>query len=1287
MSSVSYQIPTLLDKMTSTDKDLRFMATNDLMSELQKDSIKLDDDCERKVVTMLLRLLADTNGEVQNLAVKCLGPLVSKVKSGQVEAVVDTLCQSMLASQEQLRDISSIALKTVVNELPPLTSASAAGSGSLTASHQQLATSISCRVIVQLCRAVSVTSDVSVQLEALDIMSDLLARFGSVLVSYHSSILEALHPQLASSRLAVRKRTVSALGHLVLSCSGELYQKLIQLLLEKVDTSRDTSTLRTYINAVAAISREAGHRFGEYLETALPLVTRHCRVSESGEADNDDDDDELREQCLLALEAFVHKCPREVTPHIPSIVELCLHFLCHDPNYNYSADDSVLEAVDDDGDDAMTGTPAAPDAEDDDYAGDDDEQDYSDDDDMSWKVRRAAAKCLDTVVSTRPELLLYLYRTVSMPLLNRFKEREENVKLDIFNVYISLLRQTKASVSSMTETNDQTVDSESPITALQQQVPFLVRVVHRQLQEHSAKTRQGCFTLLKELIAVRRGVLTEHIRLVMPAVLTALSEQNEASNMKIDTLVFLRCLLVDHPASVFHPHIARLLPALLAAVADPFYKIAAEALHVLQQMVSVIRPLDGASQFDFVPFTVPVYTATLQRLVAADLDQEVKERAISCMGQVLSVLGDQLVEQLPGCLPILLERLRNEMTRLATVRALTAVAASPLAPHLSPILSDTLALVHTFLRKNQRSLKLSSLQLLEQLVAGKQVRAAQLQPVLLELPPLLVDTDLHVAQRALALLSRVCQPQPALPPLVDANTLYQVLLPPVVQLTRSPLLQGTALRAVTEFFSAVMNSGLLPYDKVVAELVKPIAEHSSPGSLSTSAAPLSHAPLHKQAFTSISQCVAAVCGSDSDIFGQLVPHFMAQIGANNTSDAERTLALLCIGEIGKRCDMTAVPNLLDTVLSAFDRQSEEVKQATSHAIGLLTSGNMECLLPAVLHQIATEPRHQFLLLHSLKEIITSCWQSQTPLGQHEERVWQQLLAHCEECEEGTRNVVAECVGRLTLLSPERLLPRLQQLLHQQAGDRPLMKTTIVAAVKYTICDRPLPIDALLRRYLPDFLGTLSDPLPQVRRVALVTFNSAAHNKPSLVRELLDQLLPLLYAETKIRKEMIRVVEMGPFKHTVDDGLDLRKAGYECMYTLLDTCLDRLDVFTFLNHIEDGLKDDYDIKMLTYMMLVRLTDLVPNAVLQRLDRLVDPLRATCTVKVKQNSVKQEFEKQDELKRSALRVTVALMTIPDADKNIQLCEFVSYIKSNSDLMALFESVQQDSTSDPTTMMDLS
>lgn len=83
----------------------------------------------------------------------------------------------------------------------------------------------------------------------------------------------------------------------------------------------------------------------------------------------------------------------------------------------------------------------------------------------------------------------------------------------------------------------------------------------------------------------------------------------------------------------------------------------------------------------------------------------------------------------------------------------------------------------------------------------------------------------------------------------------------------------------------------------------------------------------------------------------------------------------------------------------------------------------------------------------------------------------------------------------------------------------------------------------------------------------------------------------------LQQELIREVEMGPFKHKVDDGLDIRKAAFECMYTLLDTCLDRLDIFDFLQHLQHGLWDHYDIKMLAYLMVARLAQLAPSAVLQ------------------------------------------------------------------------------------------
>ncbi|RXG58982.1 Cullin-associated NEDD8-dissociated protein 1 [Armadillidium vulgare] len=1236
--------------MTSSDKDYRFMATNDLI----------------------------------------LGPLVNKVKELHVYSIVEALCDHMMSDKEQLRDMSSLALKTVINELP--------------SSSTSLVGNICKRVTDKLSEAiVKFQDDVSIQLEALDILGDLLSRFGSLLVSFHPQMIEALLPQLSSPRLAVRKRTIVALSYLVISCSPSIYAKLMNYLIDELSKNKSTSMTRTYIQCISAISRQAGHKFGEYLERVMPLVIQYVAVN----------DDELREYCISACDSFTLRCPKEITLHLPV-------------------------------------------------------------------VRRASAKCLEAVISTRHEMLMDFYKTVSPMLISRFKEREENVKVDIFNAYISLLRQTKPSVSLVIDP-DAMEQEEGTISMLKQQVPSLVKAVHRQMREKSIKTRQGCFALLSELINVYPGALTHHIPALIPGIQFSLGDKNSSSNMKIETLAFVNCLLQYHSGEIFHSYIKDILPPIVTCVGDPFYKITSEALLVLQQIVKVIRPLDQPSSFDFTVYTGDLYHCTLARLKAADLDQEVKERAISTMGQIITHLGDHLQSELGTCFPIFLDRLRNEITRLTTVKALTKIASSPLRIDLKSILAESFPILGSFLRKNQRALKLATLTLLDALVNNyytsitppmlekvdqpssfdftvytgdlyhctlarlkaadldqevkeraistmgqiithlgdhlqselgtcfpifldrlrneitrlttvkaltkiassplridlksilaesfpilgsflrKNQRALKLatltlldalvnnyytsitppmlEKVLIELPGLVTETDLHVAQLSLTLLTSIATLHKE-----SLRNFVQAFMPCILNLVKSPLLQGGALKSMQDLFEAIVKVEVagLSYKNLLTEILDPIFMTHSPN-------------IHKQAYHSMAKCVAALTITQpGEAFG-VVNKFLMEIQASR-SPAAHSFSLLAIGEIGKHTDLSHIPNLKEAVVESFGSTSEEVKSAASYSLGHLSCGNLQEHLPFVLAEIENNPKRQYLLLHSLKEIIN--FQSKSEEGVkvlqgYVGHIWDQLFQHAECQEEGTRNVVAECLGKLTLINPSQLLPKLQEALRNNS---PMMRTTVVTAIKFTISDQPSPIELLSQLDL------------NVRRVALVAFNSAAHNKPSL-------------------KELVYEVEMGPFKHPVDDGLDIRKAAFECMYTILETCLDRIDIYVFLEHVESGLKDHYDIKMLTYLMLARLAHLCPQAVLQRLDRLIEPVRTTVTSKVKANSVKQEYEKQDELKRSAMRAISALLAITDADKNPQLNDFMNQIRATADLKELYDSIQKDSCTYNEASMDLS
>eukprot|EP01101_Sappina_pedata_P010265 TRINITY_DN6421_c0_g1_i1.p1 TRINITY_DN6421_c0_g1~~TRINITY_DN6421_c0_g1_i1.p1 ORF type:complete len:1230 (+),score=583.62 TRINITY_DN6421_c0_g1_i1:92-3691(+) len=1195
------------------------MALSDLNAEFAKDSFKLEGDALKRVCDAVLNvLLTDTSGDVQGLSVKCMGQLAKRLPAAQLENAVDQISTKMLSkdAKAEIKDLTSLALKTIISDL-----ASKDGG--------PLARKLAPSLISFL------KTDTNEKVEALEVSSELVSRFGQFLnvQNINASYVDALLPLLSSSRTVIRKKTIICIGHLAVSVPDQQFSIMMEHLINSCQNASKADQIRTSIQALGAISRTVGYRIGKWMGKVIPLIVLCCNDERF------DQDDELRENCFQAFESLVQRSPKEITPHIGTICEQSIKYIKYDPNYG----------CDDDEDEEMSVEAEEDFGEEDDGLDDDDE-------DMSWKVRRSSAKTLTAIINTRPEYLQEVYAKVAPVLIKRFREREENVRLDVFATFQALVRQTSAIHRKLPEHSP-----ESPVAQLRQTTPLLVKAVKPQLQNKLPKTRIATFSLIRDLVSVEKSMLTkDNIATILPPFISSLKEKGNNPNMLIEGLTLLRTLLASHPADYFSSHIDSIVAVVVVLIKDSFYKISAEALRVSSELVKLIAPENG-QKLEHPSAVKPLFDAVFFRLKALDADQEVKEGAITCMSLLLANLGSSVDSEVAESLKILIDRLSNEITRLVTIKAFALIASSPLNVDMSSVLADCVTSLSAFLRQNNRQLKQSSLSTLNVIVKNYGENAAvrgSFQSILQQLSPLVSESDLHLSHLCISLTSTILKTDPT-----TAIHVKDYVYPNILTVIASSLLQGMALETTLGLFEQLVriNAAGFGFDYLLESLL----------SLKI------NAKLAKQSYSSASQCIAVVAVSSAvKQRDNLVAKFIADVKKPKDGSAQ-LLALLCLGEIGRRCDLGSHSEIHNVVLSAFDASSDEIAiaNAASVALGDIAVGNLSKFVPIILSNIQENPKREYLLLHSLREVIVRNtvnskvldFSSQLPA------VLPLLFKHCDNSEEGTRNVVAECLGKLALTYPQELLPKIRELFSSASA---FSRSTSINSIKFTIVETSQSIDAELTNIFAEFAPLLKDQDLAPRRAAVLSLNYAAHNKPALIQTVLPSLLPLVYTETKIRPEYIREVEMGPFKHKIDDGLELRKAAFECMYTLLESCFEKIDVPVFLQALVDGLKDVFDIRMLSHLMLAKLAVASPAAVIESLDSITEPLKTTITTKLKESAVKQEVDSNEEMIKSALR---AVHSINKHAPNVELIakweEFMNGVIGLPDIAPKFEAIKKD------------
>jgi len=1263
LSSVSQ----LLEDMENWDKDKRFMAASDLTQEVTMSNQVLDVHLQKRVCQAFVKQLEDQSIDVQGNAVKCLAKIVCKFQEQQIGEVLAKLSQQVLDGKAEVRDIYATCLKGLLTELPATCSA------------------LACQnVLPKMLHGITSIPSLEVKEECTDVFHDFLKRFGDNRIMQWSdqdnmatSLLNLLKPK--QHKTSLRKKVIACIGALSAVLADRQLDTLMRTLLGDVRSAGSKADKQKYIQCISTVSRNVGFRIGQHLKEIAPLflqiVGQATQEDVSMDGDNEKDH-EVVENCLNAFECFVLRSSKEMAPHLDELCGVILSLISYDPNFYDSGDaqDAVMEEFEEFDEDGLVD---------------------SDDDDNSWKVRRAALKVLEAMVRGLPDRLDEIYAKFAQPLINRFNEREESVKLDVFTTFGEMAQAaviktqpfaaTSGAASARASSSSFILEVERPAPPKERPnahhliavMPSCISQLNKQMRSKAAKTRQGALALLRTLSECIPQHVEPNIPQVKDELIRAMKESN--SSMRLDSLVLVRHLADNFVQPTMFQQLApELCPLFLSCCSDTYYKSIAQALRAIGAYVYTLRPVPEQTGAELKEM-IPVFEVLKAKLLATDIDQEVKESALECLGHLVACTGDlpEFQPMIQDCLPSFVERIKNEVTRSTAIKALRTICMSKVQiAAMSSILPAVGSNLSQYLSQNSRSFRQQCLDALVHLMKkyGSSIPTDTTMQILGDMVAFITDTDLYITDLCVQIAVQVLVTSPCM-----AAAVIERCVPAVLTVCRSPLLQGSALDSILNFLSRVaQHREHCPFEKLRQEL--------SNTSMITSA----QAQAQRHVIGTLAKGLAAVTSSSApDVQKAAVQHFLESVrktAGNSSPEAvhQCELSLLALGETGKYSDLSAVPGFCDVLLQQLESPQDEIRLAAALALGYATVGAMGTLLKVVIdnvQQAGTEApgqKKQYLLLTSLREVIAigvaerhGSRSLAEHLKPHVGRVLPILQQYADSQEESMRNVVSESLGHLLAVDQEAVLKALTALLSKDR-DSWRMRAAAVASVRFAAAKHcqastVLPLKEAL-------LQCLGDEELQVRKAALHSVNVVCVSPTcsEILQDSTDLILERIKDDSKQRPELIREVDLGPFKHKVDDGLPLRKFAYTVCCSLLAAYPEQVASPTIIDLVLQGMGDNEDIQVICCQLLQDLCswNFALFRIMGRVGDLVEPFDRCIVRWIKQVQAKQQVGRAMDMLRLYARTLKVVEPIAEANQHKVFVDFMGRILKDPAFAQVYE-----------------
>lgn len=925
-----------------------------------------------------------------------------------------------------------------------------------------------------------VDSETGVDSDAIDVLVEMIRCFGSMLQDSEKNALQKTIISIFDSdrtNTVAKKKAVVAISTLATYLPDNILASLVSNTIEGFQNNALTLERRKLlITIVGSLAQSAPRRIGPHLNTLAPLVLGVLSEEEYKEALDELVEDgapnpeleEVKEAALVALDGFLSCCSNDMRVFTDDAIAAALRYLVYDPN---SATDET--------DEEMGGTQGH--GSDDDETnefGNDEDEDFieegtlSDDDDTSWKLRRCAAKALCTIITTRSNGDLLengvLYERIAPVLINRFREREENVRLEVLAALSTLIQKTGEGISSPATNDDRGSDFAtshtsvsrkrrrvsssvgaldlqrnlsisslgitSPIEALSPisgpyadlagLSPTIIREVAKLLKQRSIPSKKAAITVIYKMVVVRHGGLSIHLgKLIDPLIdivkpSSAYSVHGStsasggassiASKLRIEALQLITKIYDTHSPTVLASYMEDIIPDVVAAVTDKYYKVSSEAIRVVESIIKALTPRSASIEQKYLSHIIELHDVILGRAVANDADLEVRQRAIHALGVLLArTSGSNNPKLIPSArrinaLNVLQDRLKNEITRLSAIQAVDIVCASARdMQDLQPEWVRVVALeLGAQLRKADRILRGASLVALRNLAANSVALASLDEKTVNDLAymllPLVNASDLNLLGMALVIYSKLIPRSPRKIVNEDLNNaICTIVLAP---------LGGVVIDSLLILVRVIGEQGV--GQQLMHGLLKNVGVSGDPAI--------------------VGKATGVLLVSGASTVGIGVDDFIIELQTSR-DEQRKCLALCILGEAGLRLGSSSPLKLQPSIFTThFNSKSEQVPRAAAIALGRAGAGNIDAYLPVILSTSDRPGSSQYLSLHSIKEILQHAVKAKIDLSPYTRQIWDRLIIASQS--EDNKAVGAECIGKLAIIEPKTFLPLLQVIL-------------------------------------------------------------------------------------------------------------------------------------------------------------------------------------------------------------------------------------------------------------------